>query len=185
MISATKQKRLLAFAAAILLAAILAFLGWLILREEAVLAEGATVSFRVVPRDPYDPLRGRYLALRLEVDEAIGKALVAVPEEQRGDPVFVRLEVGADGVAGFGGIVHVRPDAGIYLEVDPAARAPLGFDRYYVNEPIGPEADRLLRQAGERDIRLIVRIRDGSGTLAGLEVDGQPIEEAAAATPEA
>lgn len=78
-----------------------AFLGWLIAAQERTIAAGERVVLAVAPVDPFDPLAGRYLAIRVALArlnlaefEAAGHELVIgadVPEAEPGGEPLLRF----------------------------------------------------------------------------------------------
>ena len=72
-------------------------------RDEKVIAEGALMSFKCQAPDPYDMLRGRYLAVRAVPD------MFDVAEEGKfkgGEMVYALLETGADGLVTIKDLTH-------------------------------------------------------------------------------
>ncbi|MBL8840631.1 MAG: GDYXXLXY domain-containing protein [Planctomycetes bacterium] len=137
----------------------LAFLGWLVAAQERTLAAGERVVLAIAPVDPFDPLSGRYLAIRVALArlnlaefEAEGHEVVVgadVPAAEPGGEPLLRfanlpaaLELATEG----------SPRAARRLLIGAAAkeaRAPflgsrvlwssggvleldLGLDRYYI-----------------------------------------------------
>ncbi len=76
-----------------------AFLGWMVGAQERLLATGESVVLAVAPVDPFDPLAGRYLAIRAELSrldlaafEAAGHSIVVgadvPPAAVNGEPLL-------------------------------------------------------------------------------------------------
>ncbi len=151
---------------------------WMIGEREWVLAKGREVRFVTEPFDPYDPFRGRYVALDFEA------AHFEVPEEYKlayGMPVYAILSVDEEGYASVQSLQQDAPadDSRPYIYVkkwrsykpyranalppsDSAAAndvkmtpyrytLTLPFGRYYMNEDAAPEAERRYRDANRRD----------------------------------
>jgi len=146
-------------------------------QHERVLAEGELIRLKCTAPDPYDPLRGRYLAVRPEITEA------PVDQERisRSGPAYALLEAGADGVATVTRIERERPVSGRFVRVHvrwttgATARFEWPFDRYYLNEKLAPEADRWLAESlrSARGVLAEVRVLDGRAVLADLTLDGK------------
>lgn len=162
----------------------------LIVQHERTLAEGAVYRFRTAPADPVDPFRGRYVALQFAAET------YAVPPDwvaPTGD-AYVAVVVGADGDAVLGPPQSTPPMEGDYLRVklrwheDGRVQVQLPFDRYYLDERLAPEAERVYFEAALRDpdsgeisaaagAQVQVRIRDGHAVLEALLIEGQTIHQ--------
>ena len=126
----------------IIVAAQLAFPVYMIATNEVLLAKGTTYKFRVAPRDPYDPFRGRYVTVRVVHDELT----VAAPFET-GDMAYATLDPYAE-YASVNGLFSDKPERGDYLEVrvrDVTETASgfivsidYPFDRIFMNEKTAP-----------------------------------------------
>ena len=144
-------------------------------QHERVLAGGELIRLKCTAPDPYDPLRGRYLAVRPEIREA-----PAEKSSWRGHGYAV-LEVGADGLATVTRIERERPASGRFLRVrvrwasNGMAHFEWPFDRYYLNEKLAPEADRWLAESlrSAKGVLAEVRVLDGRAVLADLTLDGK------------
>lgn len=146
-------------------------------QHERVLAEGELIRLKCTAPDPYDPLRGRYLAVRPEIREA--------PTTQgrmpRHGPAYALLEVGADGIATVTRVERERPASGCYVRVrvrwasESTVHFEWPFDRYYLNEKLAPEADRWLAESlrSAKGVLAEVRVLDGRAVLADLTLDGK------------
>lgn len=184
----------------------LAVPAWMIVGHERTIDRGESFEFEVRPVDPYDPFRGRYVRLALSPDR------MPLPEESDDwrmptpdELVYVTLGRDADGLATYEAVSNHPPtDTDAYLAVHalrggdfpsegneprPALVLDTPFDRYYLNEDLAPEAERLVwprRRDGEGDAdgpraaRLEVRVHRGRGVPVALTVDGRPVEELAA-----
>ncbi|WP_432821747.1 GDYXXLXY domain-containing protein [Trichloromonas sp.] len=176
------KKPLILFFVVIVLAQ-LAVPGWMIVRRELALAEGAAYRFRTAPVDPYDPFRGRYVMLNLEA----ASAPVAEGESYRsGEKVYALLENDDQGYVRVGGLVRDCPETGDYLRVrvsyQQADRVQLGlpFDRYYAEESIAPGIERAYwkhSRQQQRDAYVLVRVRKGMGVIEELYIEGLPVLE--------
>ena len=155
----------------------------MIVQRERVISHGRPFKFRTAPVDPFDALRGRYVALYFEVD--------FVPEVEgvkfvRGRRVYALIEEDAEGFARLTRLVEDRPEGDAYMRVevgytyDGKVHVDLPFDRYYLEEDIAPEAEKAYwehRREGKRDAYVIVRVWRGDAALEELYVGGKPILE--------
>lgn len=160
----------------------------IIAKKEGILRHGEVFRFKTAPVDPYDPFRGRYVALSFERNSApyVGSGSLLANEV-----VFARIENDAQGFARLTEIRRERPPDGAYLKTivrrgvhrnDGFAVVAIPFDRFYMNEKKAPEAERLYREhnrgGSTGDAYVTVRIHDGEAVLEQLFVGGVPIAEA-------
>lgn len=164
----------------------------LIQRNQTTLSEGTGYRFRTAPVDPIDPFRGRYVALDFTA------ALIEVPSAQDYQPdtrMYAPIEVGDDGYAQLLPPRAQPPASGDYLVVrvgwlhdGTQLRVQLPFDRYYMDEDLAPEAERLYRDGslrsptGEEDdprrpAYVMVRVRGASAVIEELYIDDLPVRE--------
>jgi hypothetical protein len=152
--------------------------------HEAALEEGLLVKFRCAPVDPYDPFRGRYVALALDIDE------IAHPQGKqlpfRMVPVYVQVTTDDEGFAVIQDVTLERPDTPHYFRArgrgSSGARVDLTipFNRFYMNEAKAPAAERAYRDStrGESsDTYIVVGILDGYSAIEDLYLDGRPVNE--------
>jgi uncharacterized membrane-anchored protein len=179
--------------------AVLALLQWglplgLIAQHERTLREGAVYRFRTAPVDPVDPFRGRYVALQFPAET------YAVPPDWVAPvgPAYAPVWVTPTGEAVLGPPQATPPAEGDYLPVrlrwqdEGRVQVQLPFDRYYLDERLAPEAERLYRAAaaptaedgspGTISAHVQVRIRKGHGVLDALLIDGEPVQDRLRAT---
>lgn len=174
------HRRLLTFAilAVLQLAAPLSLVAW----RECILSAGDQVKFLTAPVDPVDALRGRYVALSMQ--ERYADCPRATGKDCR--RLYVLLARDARGFAHVTGVSEKRPSGGLYIRARvwphyfPRSRQvqiEWPFDRYYLNERLAPQAERVYRQqAGRQNAYVTVRILRGQAALEKLYVAGQPIE---------
>jgi uncharacterized membrane-anchored protein len=173
----------------------------MIAQHEATISQGVEYRFRTAPVDPYDPFRGRFVALGYQRDETevpLSPALAALDWGQREyqDPLYLHLEPGPDGFARLTLLDLVPPATGDYLRLSrddvgysglsasggltDTANITLPFDRYYMNQAAAPEAERIYRERvsdADSETWVTVRLRDGHAVPTGLFIDGKPIED--------
>ena len=152
-----------------LIAAIFAQLlvpSYLIANKYYILTAGTEYRFRVNPVDPYDAFRGRFVSLYPVVGvSGYGKYGV--------------IAVGEGGFADVVSITDVKPQSGAYVKSGSRSWFLLPVDRYYMDEKLAPEAERIAWQRGQgREAYVTVRVKNGSLVVSGLYVDGVAIEDA-------
>ena len=165
------------------------FLFSMIRKRENTLNQGMEFRFKIAPVDPYDPVRGRYLALSLDA------RYVTVPEPGeyfRNQKVYAILDIDNQGFAKIARLSTERPmydnffNTKIgYISVEHTSGKgrvflDLPFTRYYMDEFEAPQAEKVYRekQANEHTHMYIkVRVKNGFGVIEGLYIDGIHIRE--------
>lgn len=149
---------------------------------ESTLAQGTLIRLKCSAPDPYDPLRGRYLAVRPQ------QQAVSVSTElklENDTPVYGILTAGQDGLSTITSISLTPPGRGDYIRVKVGAKyggsltIVWPFDRFYINEKLAPEADKWFAENIRSDQGIIaeVRVHKGRAVLADLSLDGKPFRE--------
>lgn len=156
-------------------------------QHERVISRGTLVRIECAAPDPYDPLRGRYLAVR-PAQSSVSKPK-GFPQGGGLVPVWATLEPGDDGLARITAL-SLEPVSG--PTVIPLTARSWGttsgtdmiwlewpFDRFYLNERLAPEADKLVTDRFRDGTKTIaeVRILDGRAVLTDVLVDGTSIRE--------
>lgn len=132
--------------------------GYLICRHYNTLVTGEDYKFIVRPYDPYDPFRGRYVALQTE-------------QSLFGNQTYAMLERDALGYATIAGWSDSKPQGEAYVKN-------LQLDRYYMNERMAPEAERIQFNLAESDqLYLMVKVKNGAYVIQGLYFNDIPIEQ--------
>ena len=150
--------------------------------HEQTLSKGTLIKLKCSAPDPYDPLRGRYLAVRPDQDH------VDVPEDfdpDRGTQVFAILTTDADGLATISSLALSPPASGDFVRVktsysyDKKAYIEWPFERFYINEKLAPEADEWFAEniRTAKGIIAEVRVLNGRAVLADLTLDGKSFRE--------
>jgi len=167
----------------LMLAAQLIIPGSMIVQNEAVLRAGNPYKFKTAPVDPYDVMRGRYVALGVAVDEV---AIDSSKDIKRGQIVYAILEQDDTGFAKFKDVALKRPRDGDYIEAKAGwtgngkLNLELPFDRYYMNEYKAPKAEELYRKYSSKDNQdayIIVKVLKGRAVIKDLYVGGKPIAD--------
>jgi len=149
------------------------------------------MRFRVVARDPYDPMRGHYLRLQIR-DE------IKIPQDEykkrrelfEGRKVVAVLETGRDGFAHATALKPIcdAPADKPFVKVDqfwfrerPVSNCVvvMPFDRYFINEKLAGDAEGLLQNItrdNKHSAVLVVNIyADGRYAVKDLLIDDQPL----------
>lgn len=164
-----------------------------IIRFEFPSSPPAVFRFNAALYDPYDPFRGRYVALR-----GAGQTLVSDEPIEFYMDAYAVLENDEKGLAKVVGLTR-KPEPG-----KPAIRTSnisrysstsgkgaeakktynyvvsFPFERFYMNEKLAPEAERAFRAAARSDRECVIVVKvyaDGNYAITDLEIDGMPIRQ--------
>ena len=155
---------------------------WMIVDREWTLRQGESFKFRTAPVDPYDPFRGRYVALRLVPDSGATSASATLDYNHR---AYAVLEKDEEGFAKISEVRSDAPEEGDYVRVKingmegDTADIRWPIDRYYMDEALAPEAEKAYRTRGtdqeERKAHVTVKVLSGKAVLEELYIEGIPI----------
>ncbi|MBN1840418.1 MAG: GDYXXLXY domain-containing protein [Campylobacterales bacterium] len=158
-------------------------IGLQIMKYERILTKGEVFYFDVLPLDPYDPLRGRYVTLRFKGANQAPLAQGEEPmEELRG---YALLEQHKN-ITVIKEVTFNKPKGGNFLEVNVYStdalyrdthttqgimvHFSLPFDRFYMREDLAPKAEMLLRARSGVAIKAKLRVLEGKGIIEDLMV---------------
>lgn len=148
--------------------------------HERVLADGALLRLKCAAPDPYDPLRGRYLAVRPVEDTVASSA-----SDSYDTPLYVTWTTGEDGLARLAAATREKPTQGDFVKVLSRSHSAgithirWPFDRFYINEKLAPEADKWFAETvrNAKGVIAEVRVLDGRAVLQDLTFDGKSFRE--------
>ncbi|MCL2633622.1 MAG: GDYXXLXY domain-containing protein [Oscillospiraceae bacterium] len=139
---------------------ILAFPVYMIYDYHYILSTGEVYKIRVNAYDPYDPLRGRYVAILPDIQELRwGASNVRLV---KGHNDFVTDVIRAS-----------NPDVDGYIKN-------FKMERYYMNEKAAPKVEeRLLpRNILSSDVvYVIIKVKNGKYAIEGMYINDIPVEE--------
>jgi hypothetical protein len=151
--------------------------------HERTLVHGTLIKIKCAAPDPYDPLRGRYLAVMPEQRQAPAAGGVKL---ERGQHVYAVLATGPDGLAHVSSLSPAPPAGGDFIRVkvgwqdgENDCRIEWPFDRFYINEKLAPQADKWFAEniRSTKGIIAEVRVLEGRAVLEDLSLDGKPFRE--------
>lgn len=153
----------------------------------------AVFRFSAELYDPYDPFRGRYVALQsreltLPTDkpaEFFRDAYVALGNDENGLAKAVGLvrkpEPGKPAIRPYNiALYPVSSGSGAAEKKTYIYRIQFPFRRFYMNEKLAPAAEQVFRDAARagKDCVIVVKVyADGNYAITDLEIDGVPIRE--------
>ena len=153
--------------------------------QEAVVSKGKAFRFKVAPRDPNDPFRGKYITLRYEADSVKVKN---VNEWMRNTKVYVLLHTDLQGYAAIERITASRPaNESDYVEatVQPdgghnnTLRIEYPFTRFYMEENKAVKAEKMFFETlrNPRGITYAkIYVRNGRAVIGDVVIDGQSVK---------
>lgn len=159
--------------------------GKMIVDQETALTQGTAYKFRTLPLDPNDPLRGKYISLRYELNKAplVGKQNINWNEQ-----VYVYLDKDAEGFAKATKASKIQLDTDQDYILATASNTykdtvhfKVPFNRFYMEESKAYPAEILVRQAN-RDSLLdncygLVYVKANVAVLENVFVNNTPIKE--------
>lgn len=165
-------------------------LGSSVVRYENILSTGKVWKFEIQPVDPYDILRGRYVRLGFKKQEAKASSDLSNLQSYYRVNGFVILETNDEGFTQPKLATSEQPDetdswikcqlTKNYKNIN-TVRVNYPFDRFFMNEKLAPEADKLLRRNSDimknNQVYITVRLKDGIGIIENLFIDNTPISE--------
>ena len=126
----------------------------MIIGNDAAVSEGTKFKFRVVPVDPNDPFRGKYVALNFDLN-SMEVSDTFLHSDQ--NTCFAMLEEDDHGFATIIQLQTDRPTASNYIKVNITGSHKkesrqiitfeLPFNRFYMEESKAPEAEKKYREA--------------------------------------
>ncbi len=153
----------------------------MVIVRENILNKGKLYKIQVRPVDPYDIFRGRYVAINIE-----GFDYNNIPVHKRnllkeGTEFYAILGINKNGYAYIKDISIDKPDEEyLLMENDLNNRIKNPFDRFYMNQEIAPEAEKLYQEYSRDSINhdsktyITVRIKEGKGTIEDLYINDKP-----------
>lgn len=168
----------------------LAYPYFMIRGQEHILERGTSYRFKPRPVDPVDAFRGKYIVLNYN-DNTLN-----YPNAEEifsyGQKVFLSIAKDDQGFAYFSAIHPNRPDSGDYIlttcwnvnKNKVRIQLPENMKRYFLNEKIAPEAERVYRQLINQNtaidsvfVYVDTRVYNGNILLEKVYFKNQPVEE--------
>ena len=146
------------------------------------LARGRVWKLKTAPIDPVDAVRGRYVFLHFDAEDAYRQA-----EQLKSiDSVYAILKEGPDGFATVDHLSSSPNPGDSAMKVEPGGfwdneqRIVFPFRYFWVTEKNAPAAEKAYREnskRGQQNAFVTVRIRDGDSALEQLYIDNQPLTD--------
>jgi uncharacterized membrane-anchored protein len=156
---------------------------YMILRAENIITKGNKYTFKAVPIDPYDVFRGRYVTINVE-PRFVEQANSDFKSNER---IYAVLGKNKEGFATFVRLQRHKPSEGDYILVQYQWRSgnknyiQVPFTRYYMNEKLAPEAERMVRNSLDRKSKeqctVKVRVFDGRAVIENVYIGEMPLRE--------
>jgi uncharacterized membrane-anchored protein len=156
----------------------------MVFQKQITISSGNEFLFKIIPVDPIDPLRGRYLALSFEQNtfHLKGQKFYSPPK-----PLFAEIVTDQEG---FAKVAKLHFDfapkntadyvsiSEYYTSLENGNTSTLHytfpFSRYYVNEKEAPKLEKEYFEAlrdSSKTCFARVFIKDGHAVLKGIEID--------------
>lgn len=157
----------------------------MISRYQSTLSDGKAYRFAVIPVDPVDPFRGRYVQLNF------GRQHIPYNGDsplKRHSIAYASLRINSNGLAETVELFAKKPTSGDFVNVKVGYAdaqeyyyVRFLFDRYYATESKAPKIETALstNQAGLNDQQVIaqVNIKNGLGVINELYIGDQTIHQ--------
>ena len=163
----------------------LAYPIWMISSYESILEGGEVYRFALVPVDPFDAFRGKFIDLRYDGTSA---QIVGDPAAfSKGSLVYLNLIRDSLGYTSFEKAWSERPPLDNFLKARSISHSETNvyfkvpFDRYYLPEDYAPVAEEVYRNLAGRDsvgvvkAYVDVRIKNGKSVIEELYFENRPI----------
>lgn len=155
---------------------------WQIRTHENVLENGSVIRLKCRAPDPYDPLRGRFLAVT-PADTSV--KLPTIQAVSQGEPLLITFKMDAEGISHVESAVTTPPTDKPYVKVRATysmlkeCEFEWPFDRFYINEKLAPEADKWFSETVRNSSGVIaeVRVLGGRAVLSDLLFEGKSFRE--------
>lgn len=150
-----------------------------IISRQLVIAYGKEFKFKVRPFDPYDAFRGRYVTFSLTKEYESNTLSTATCEKH----CYAQLSSDSSNFAQITRLSESKPSSSDYVKLSNNS-FDYPVDRYYLNEKLAPEAEKLIFSRrlnsvdyDERHTYITAKVKNGTMIITGLFVDNQPIED--------
>jgi len=146
------------------------------------LSHGRVWKLKTAPVDPEDVIRGRYVALSFDAENAYRQH----EQIKSIDSLYAILKEGADGFAMVDHLSLSADPGDSAIKVEPGGfwdeqqRIVFPFRYFWVTEKNGPAAEKAYRDNSRRNQQnafVTVRIRNGDAALEQLYIDNQPLAD--------
>ena len=175
------MRRIFILAAVLLQMLVLALMAG---EREHILANGRVVHLQTAPIDPRDLLRGDYVRLNYEISRIAADRIEGAGEEmllKKGDPVYVVLKEGPNGLYDLGHARLQKPKAGVFLKGrtlyphhPQQTGQPLwmayGIEAYFVEQGAGIEIEKRRGDRAGVQVPLEMEVavsHDGTAVIKG------------------
>jgi len=154
--------------------------------SEDIITHGERHLFKLMPVDPYDPFRGKYITLRFEIEQYSDH--IACNTENKKD-MYVRLTKDSAGYSIVQDISILKPTdkhyfiSEVYCYTDPNGKSNYSimpsFNKYYMKETLAQGAENLTRRNQldqKKDAYAEVYIANGDVRIKQVFIGDQEIE---------
>ena len=150
---------------------------------EDILQKGKQCIWVTAPVDPYDALRGRYVALRFKEMQG---PILGNEQLNLGQTAYAMIAEDQNGYAFISSISAYRQEGEensylkikvSYVQDNNIVHFVLPFKRYYMQEDLAPIAEQAYGKSAGKEAIATVRVKDGYGVVEELYIGDQRIYE--------
>lgn len=153
----------------------------LLVRYEAVLHSGTEYKLRTEPMDPYDPLRGKYVALNF-IDETCN---VGENTFKGDDIAYLELKTGLDGFSKPFALHKINSsDQWLKVTVESVYsntyHFKYPFDRFYLEEKKAPVVEKLYNERSfdnDRPTYILIKIKNNRAVITDLYINNKSYKD--------
>lgn len=158
----------------------------MIMNYETTISAGTPFKLKIVPVDPLDPFRGKFITLEFK------DVAASVPDPHawhNGERIYVQLTNDKNGYAVIQSVSKTRPDDKNYVEakvgfigstVEKQLLVKFPFDRFYMEETKASDAETIYRESA-RDPKQIayalVYVKEGEAALTDVFINDVSIQK--------
>jgi len=151
--------------------------------QEKILENGKTYHFKLIPFDPTDPFRGKFITLRFaenqvynsnDISFKIGEKAVAILSESNNYAQIIDLQKTAPNIGNNYLYVIIKSIDNQQITFD------LPFNKYYFNESKTDSINNILQSSLENinaDNYAVVIVKNGMGTLQTIYINNKNIKD--------
>jgi len=144
---------------------------------------GAELKIKIMPIDPYDAFRGKYIILN--VNNVVKKQKNGEIEEKT--KLYITFKSIEGGFSELDLAYLTKPKDKLYIEAvaeessslsNPTIKIRTPFERFYIEERYSEAAERVYREnTGEKEVYIKVKVLNGKSVIKDLYVNNIPIKE--------
>jgi hypothetical protein len=156
----------------------------MIFDQERIINSGKEYKFKIIPVDPYDAFRGRYITLSFEKNTY---TILSADTFMNDETVYISLTTDSAGFADIAHVSKIIPEsqidfvsAKVNYFYDKQLTFTYPFNKFYMEETKAPNAEKVYRESVRRtndndstqNGYAIVSVKDGEAALKDVIING-------------